>query len=121
MRQQFFDELKKKNENHTSKNLHKNETRSIKTEVKNEWKFEENRTKRKRKSKFAKAIFENYKSKNCNEVQRKLDETQVIFENYESNFFAHLICKTRKNESKKSELEAFKFWKNLSKFLKLRE
>ena len=32
------------------------------------------------KSKFARAIFENYKSKNCNEVQRKLDETQVIFE-----------------------------------------
>jgi len=36
MRQQFFDELKKKNENDTSKNLHKNETKSTKTEVKNE-------------------------------------------------------------------------------------
>lgn len=36
--------------------------------------------KRKQKSKFARAIFENYKSKTCNEVQRKLDETQVIFE-----------------------------------------
>ena len=54
--------------------------------MKNEWKFEENRIKCKQKLKFARAIFENYKSKNCNEAQRKLDETQVIFENYESNF-----------------------------------
>ena len=36
MRQQFFDELKKKIENHASKNLHKIETKSTKTEVKNE-------------------------------------------------------------------------------------
>ena len=36
MRQQFFDELKKKIENHASKNLHKNETKSTKIEVKNE-------------------------------------------------------------------------------------
>ena len=47
MRQQFFDGLKKKIENDASKNLHKNETKSTKTEVKNEWKFEENRTKHK--------------------------------------------------------------------------
>lgn len=79
MRQQFFDGLTKKNENDASKKLHKIETKSTNTEVKNEWKFEENRTKYKQKSKFARAIFENYKSKNCNEVQRKLDETQVNF------------------------------------------
>ena len=36
MRQQFFDGLKKKIENDASKNLHKNETKSTKTEVKNE-------------------------------------------------------------------------------------
>lgn len=101
MRQQFFDELKKKSENHASKNLHKNETKSTKTEVKNEWKFEENRTKHKQKSKFARASFENYKSKNCNEVQRKLDETQVIFENHESNFLQIKFAKLAKARVKK--------------------
>lgn len=68
MRQQFFDELKKKIENHASKNLHKNETKSTKIEVKNEWKFEKNWTKRKQKSKFARVKIKNYKSKHCNEV-----------------------------------------------------
>lgn len=101
MRQQFFDELKKKSENDASKNLHKIETKSIKTEVKNEWKFEENWTKHEQKSKFARAIFENYKSKDCNEVQRKLDETQVIFENYESNFLQIKIAKLAKARVKK--------------------
>ena len=41
MRQQFFDELKKKIENDASKNLHEIETKSTKTEVKNEVKKEE--------------------------------------------------------------------------------
>lgn len=98
MRQQFFDELKKKIENDASKNLHKIETKSTKTEVKNEWKFEENRTKRKQKSKFARPIFENYKSKNCNEAQRKLDEMQVIFEKTWVIF-----CKLKLQNSQKRE------------------
>lgn len=72
MRQPFFDELKKKIENHASKNLHKNETKSTRTEVKNEWNFEENRIKCKQKSKFARAIFENYKSK---KLQRSATKT----------------------------------------------
>ena len=101
MRQQFFDKLKKKIENHVSKNLHKNETKSTKTEVKNEWKFEENRTKYKQKSKFARAIFENYKSKNCNEAQRKLDETQVLFEKNLSKFLQIKIAKLAKARVKK--------------------
>ena len=98
MRQQFFDELKKKIENHASKNLHKNETKSTKIEVKNEWKFEENWTKFKYFWKFARVIFENYKSKNCNEVQRKLDETQVIFEKTWVIF-----CKLKLQNSQKRE------------------
>lgn len=101
MQQQFFDELKKKSENHASKNLHKIETKSTKTEVKNEWKFKENRTKCKQKSKFARVIFENYKSKNCNEVQRKLDETKVIFEKNLSNFLQIKIAKLAKARVKK--------------------
>ena len=101
MRQQFFDELKKKNENDTSKNLHKNETKSTKIEVKNEWKFEENWTKCKQKSKFARVKIKNYKSKNCNEVQRKLDETQVIFEKNLSNFLQIKFAKLAKARVKK--------------------
>ena len=39
--------------------------------------------------------------KNCNEVQRKLDETQVIFENYDSNFLQIKIAKLAKARVKK--------------------
>ena len=41
-------------------------------------------------------FFENYKSKNCNEVQRKLDETQVIFEKNLSKFLQIKIAKLAK-------------------------